>query len=84
VNTLRLSLASLVVGFLSLGQAHAQTPPTPAEVAAYRDCTRPPRRAASTPPAAGAAGGDLNGRDGNGRTPLHVPRSKVTAPPRRR
>jgi ankyrin repeat protein len=67
------SFASLVVAFLSLGQAFAQTPPTPAEVAAYRGL-----HAAAAQGSVDAirqqaqAGANLNARDANGRTPLHV------------
>ena len=58
---------------LGSGPAPAQVPPTPAEVAAYRD----PHAAAARDDAdairrLAAAGAYLNARDGNGRTPLHV------------
>lgn len=55
------------------GEATAQTPPSAAELAAYRGL----HAAAAAGDAAtirqlAASGADLDGRDGNGRTPLHV------------
>jgi ankyrin repeat protein len=63
-------LGSLVAPW---GAAPAQTPPTPAELAAYRGL----HAAASEGSAESIArlvreGDDLNARDGNGRTALHV------------
>src|SRR5262245_66411746 len=69
---LRLSFASLVVAFLSLGQAHAQTPPTPAEIAAYRGLHAAAAQGNVDAIRQQASGANLNARDGNGRTPLHV------------
>lgn len=65
-------LVSLIVLTLTTA-ATAQTPPTAAELAAYRDL----HAAAATGSVSGierlaSPGADLNTRDRNGRTPLHV------------
>ena len=58
---------------LGSGPAPAQVPPTPAEVAAYRDLhAAAARDDADAIRRLAAAGAYLNARDGNGRTPLHV------------
>ncbi|MGO4173179.1 ankyrin repeat domain-containing protein [Bosea sp. TAF32] len=70
----RILLAALaLLAAVSSGEATAQTPPSPAEFAAYRGL----HAAAAAGDAAtirrlAAAGGDLDARDRNGRTPLHV------------
>jgi ankyrin repeat protein len=70
--TLR-SFATLIVACLSLGQAHAQTPPTPAEIAAYRGLHAAAAQGNVDAIRQQAQGGaNLNAREGNGRTPLHV------------
>jgi len=68
---------------LGSGPAPAQVPPTPAEVAAYRDLhAAAARDDADAIRRLAAAGAYLNARDGNGRTPLSTsPSSRVTAPP---
>jgi uncharacterized protein len=73
-------MASLftLVGFLgalalSGGAAIAQTPPTPAELSAYRGLHAAAARGSDEDIRRLAqAGADLNTRDNNGRTPLHV------------
>src|SRR5215203_1802293 len=65
-----LLLAAMLLGS---GPAPAQVPPTPAEVAAYRDLhAAAARDDADAIRRLTAAGAYLNARDGNGRTPLHV------------
>ena len=65
-----LLLAAMLLGS---GPAPAQVPPTPAEVAAYRDLhAAAARDDADAIRRLAAAGAYLNARDGNGRTPLHV------------
>src|SRR5215213_1047518 len=65
-----LLLAAMLLG---AGPAPAQVPPTPAEVAAYRDLhAAAARDDADAIRRLAAAGAYLNARDGNGRTPLHV------------
>jgi len=65
-----LLLAAMLLGS---GPASAQVPPTPAEVAAYRDLhAAAARDDADAIRRLAAAGAYLNARDGNGRTPLHV------------
>jgi len=58
---------------LSGGAASAQTPPTPAELSAYRGLHAAAARGSDEDIRRLAqAGADLNTRDDNGRTPLHV------------
>ena len=65
-----LLLAAMLAGS---APAPAQVPPTPAEVAAYRDLhAAAGRDDADAIRRLAAAGAYLNARDGNGRTPLHV------------
>ena len=70
----RLTLAAVIGSLVAVwGAASAQTPPTPAELAAYRGL----HAAASEDSSEGIQrlvreGANLNARDGNGRTPLHV------------
>jgi len=52
--------------------AAAQTPPTPAELAAYGGLHAAAARGRPDEVRALAAGGGLDARDSNGRTPLHV------------
>jgi hypothetical protein len=70
-----LLLAAMLFAALLLGSgpAPAQVPPTPAEVAAYRDLhAAAARDDADAIRRLTAAGAYVNARDGNGRTPLHV------------
>ena len=54
-------------------RAQAQTPPTPAEIAAYRGLHAAAARGDATELSRLIqSGADLNARGGNGRTPLHV------------
>jgi uncharacterized protein len=80
----RTLLTTGIAGIAGLGPALGQVPPSPDEVAAYRDL----HRAAHSGDVAAIAslvraGADPNARDGAGRTPLHVAWSGP-APTRRR
>src|SRR3954452_24567328 len=73
MNSLALIALAAAAAILIPGRARAQTPPTPAEMAAYRGL----HAAAARGDAADLnrlvqSGADLNARDGNGLTPLHV------------
>lgn len=71
--TRMLLVAAALTMAAPMSQVSAQTPPSTAELAAYREL----HAAAATGDVAGirrlaAAGAALDARDGNGRTPLHV------------
>lgn len=68
---LRLALASTIAA--SINVVYAQTPPSPTEIARYAGLHAAAARGwHGGVPELIVNGSDLNGRDGNGRTPLHV------------
>jgi hypothetical protein len=70
---LRLAAALLGLAAACLAAAQAQTPPTAAELSAYRGLHAAAAEGLAEEIARLAgAGKNLNARDGNGRTPLHV------------
>ncbi|MEI2734452.1 MAG: ankyrin repeat domain-containing protein [Rhodoblastus sp.] len=67
----RIVLAALCLA-LGTGHAFAQTPPTKAELAAYAGLHAAAARGTVEDVRKSASPGELNARDANGRTPLHV------------
>src|SRR3954454_13951881 len=90
MNSLALIALAAAAAILIPGRARAQTPPTPAEIAAYRGLHAAPARGdAGDLNRLVQSGADLNARDGNGRTPaacrsLSVPAADRPGAPRRR
>ena len=68
-----LTIAVCLLAAISAAPCAAQTAPTPAEAAAYAGSHAAAHRGSVAQlEALAAAGADLNARDGNGRTPVHV------------
>jgi uncharacterized protein len=73
LRTARTGFLLAVLAILSVVQGHSQSPPSTSDIAAYSGL----HAAAAAGDSSGierlaASGGDLNARDGNGRTPLMV------------
>ncbi len=69
----RIAFAGLLVWALAAPSAHAQTGPSPAEVAQFSALHAAAHRGDLVRLASALAGGaPVNGRDSHGRTPLHV------------